>query len=313
MVRPIEEKTVQLGKVTPTLNNALLDYAKLIGITKIELLEELIAKELEGRVLTKGFIVPDKPFYFNLDVLLTEGTVKASTNKPSREFNKYYTVKKIANNLDSKNAEFRTYCYNDNKALHKGIFIYYIFSKEAKPVPLVFDYNIESNELTISCIKLSELALLIESEEDVTTVETILNDVKENVETWTSLADKDLDFIENEEDKFYITFMASISEVIEGFKGRKEIDLLKFNVNEFDKPLAEDVVKFSYVGRSIKTEDIFQKLIQQEQELKKLNNYVNEVKEVADKIKEWWIMEEEDKEEEKAKIWNDIKQEQKKS
>ena len=81
MVRPIEEKTVQLGKVTPTLNNALLDYAKLIGITKIELLEELIAKELEGRVLTKGFIVPDKPFYFNLDVLLTEGTVMAERRR----------------------------------------------------------------------------------------------------------------------------------------------------------------------------------------------------------------------------------------
>lgn len=295
MVKLMEDKTAQLGKVTPSLNAALVDYANLIGITKIELLEEMITKELEGRVLTKGFIVPDKPFYFNLDVLLTEGTVKASTNKPSRDFNKFYMVKKITNNLDSKTAEFRTYCYNDNKNLHKGIFIYYIFSKEAKPVPLVFDYNSESNDLTISFIKLSEISLLIESEEDVDTVKNILQSVKDNVEKWNYLATKEegLDFIENYEDNFYITFMGSISEVIEGFKGRKEIDLLKFNVNEFDNSLAEDVVKYSYVGRSIKTEDIFKKVIQQEQELKNLNSQIENIKELAERVQILFEMEEE--------------------
>ena len=61
-----EEKTIQLGKVTPSLNEALVDYAKLIGISKIKLLEELISNELEGRILTKGFIVPDKHFFFNI-------------------------------------------------------------------------------------------------------------------------------------------------------------------------------------------------------------------------------------------------------
>ena len=316
MVRLIEEKTVQLGKVTPTLNKSLVDYAKLIGITKIDLLEELIYKELEGRVLTKGFIIPEKPFYFNLEELLTEGTVKASINKPSTDFNKYYTVKKIANNLDSKNSNFRTYCYNDNKALHKGIFIYYIFSREAKPVPLVMDYNIESNELTISLIKLSDLTLLIENEEDVVTVENILKTTKENIETYSYLADKDVDFIEDyEEGNWYIKFMDSITGVIEDFKGRKMIDLLKYNVNEFDNPLAEDVVKYSYVGESIKTEDIFKKLIQQEQELQKVNSKLEVfegIRKEVEEISKWFIMKEEEPErykEERAKLWNELKQE----
>ena len=322
MVKLIEEKTVQLGKVTPTLNESLVDYAKLIGITKIELLEGLIAEELKGKVLTKGFIVPEKPFYFNMNDLFTYGTVKASTNKPSTDFNKYYTVKKIANNLDSKNSDFRTYCYNDNKALHKGVFIYYFFSKEAKPVPLVMDYNIESNELIISLIKLSELAYLIESEEDVVTIENVIQSVKDNVEKYEkAMQEEELDFInKTEESEFFITFMASISDVISDFIGRRKIDLLtKYNIDEFDSSLAEDVAKYSYVASgSIKTEDIFKKLLQQEKELKTLNSKVavlNDIKEQVKKITEWYIMEEEDPErheEEKAKIWNELKQEQKK-
>lgn len=291
MVKLIEEKTVQLGKVTPSLNSSLVDYAKLIGITKIELLEELIAKELKGRVLTKGLIVPDKPFYFNMEDLLTEGTVVASINKPSREFNKYFMVKRIANNLDSITAEFRTYCYNDNKYLHKGIFVYYLFSTIAKPVPLVFDYNIESNELVISVVKLSELTLLIESEEDVVTVEEIIKTVKDNVETYNSLAKEDITSIETEE--FYLKMMSSISKVMEDFKGIKQIDLwANYNVNEFNKPLAEDVVDYSFIKKSIKTEDIFQKLIQQEKELKKLNENLKdfkEFKESVEDIKKWWL------------------------
>ena len=314
MVKLIEEKTVQLGKVTPTLNEALVDYAKLIGTTKIELLEGLIAEELKGKVLTKGFIVPEKPFYFNMNDLFTYGTVKASINKPSTDFNKYYTVKKIANNLDSKNSDFRTYCYNDNKALHKGIFIYYFFSKEAKPVPLVFDYNIESNELIISLIKLSDIVLLIETEEDVATVEAIIKSVKDNVENYVMSSE------DPEEEIVNINFIGSIVDVIEDFSGRKKIDLLtKYNVNEFDSSLVEDLPNYEYVtSDSIKTEDIFKKLIQQEQELKKISSEVKKFEEIEELVKDiskWYIMEEEEPEkteEKKAKIWNELKEEQKK-
>lgn len=291
MVKLIEEKTVQLGKVTPSLNTALVDYAKLIGITKIELLEELIAKELKGRVLTKGFIVPDKPFYFNMEELLSEGTVVASTNKPSREFNKYYIVKKIANNLDSITAEFRTYCYNDNKYLHKGIFIYYLFSYFVKPVPLVFDYDIKTNELVISLVKLSELRLLIESEEDIATVEEIVKTVKDNIKTYDSLAKEDITSIETEE--VFTRIMNDTVTVIEDFTGRKQIDLwTKYRVNEFTEPLADEVPDVKYITESIKTEDIFKKLMEQEKELKKLNENLKgfkEFKESVEDIKKWWL------------------------
>ena len=296
MARKIEEKTVQLGKVTPSLNKSLVDYAKLIGITKIELIESLIAKELEGKVLDKEFIVPDKPFYFNLNELLEEGTVKASTNKPSTDFNKYYTVKKIANNLDSKNADFRTYCYNDNKALHKGIFIYYFFSSEANPVPLVFDYNSEAKELVISLIKLSDLSFLIETEEDVTTIKDIVETAKVNIEHYNS---------EGASNKT-IGFMASISEVIEDFKGRKMIDLLvKYNVNEIDNPEKLSDLNIASIHRTNPYESILKDNIEKGKEIEELTSkYKEPLENIVKKLEE--IEEVRSSEEEKTKIWNDL-------
>ena len=320
-----EKKDAQLGKVAPSLNKALVDYAKLIGISKIKLLEELISNELEGRILTKGFIVPDKPFYFNIEELFEKGTVKASTNKPSNSFNKYYTVKKIANNLDSKNAEYRTYCYNDNKYLHKGIFIYYIFSKEAKPVPLVFDYNSKDKELVISLIEIEQITYLIESEEDVVTVENLLKSVEDNVKNYSSaMATPELDLtlngnvISNKKAKFYNSFINSITSVIEDFQGRKKIDLLsKYDVNEFDKIFSEDEIKFNFVaGRefnpdeTITTEDIFKKLLQQEAQLNNYNSTVKELKGTIKEFKEWFNMI--DNEEERNNIWNELSSEKKK-
>ena len=309
MVKLKEEKTVQLGKVTPSLNKSLVDYAKLIGTTKIDLLEELIIKELEKRVLTKDFIVPEKHFHFNIKELLANGTVKASTNKPSNNFDNYFTVKKIANNLDSKNKEYRTYCYNDNKDLHKGIFVFYFFSKKGtKPVPIVLDYNMELNELTISLIELEDMKFLIENEDDVETTENIIKDVKKYISFCTDFFNGLRKFNENESIdtlefipfEFMINKLDTNFEVIEDFKGRKLFELSKLNtdglnLDEFIEVFDDSDLLNAYENNDFSFETIHNKLIEQEKTIKGYKQYYDGLKKEIDFIKS------------KQKEWNEIK------
>lgn len=289
VVRIIEEKTKQLGKVTPSLNKKLVDYCKLIGVKKIDLLEELINKELEGKVLTKDFIVPEKPFYFNMEKLLEEGTVKASTDKPSTDFKSYYTVKKIPHNLDSKNKEFKTYCYNDSQYLHKGLYIYYItYGTGTEPMALVFDYytyEAKYEELVISKIDLTDLKLLIETEEDVETIEGIIDKMEYNVKRYNSLmaSGKFIDTTDGSEDSiFYNNFILETCEVIEDFKGRRQIELLsKYGINEFTKLETEETVDSDSITLDsiTTTEDVYNSAIEKEIKYNELTSKLNSVQE----------------------------------
>lgn len=266
------------------------DYSSLIGVTKTGLLVDLIEDFFKDKVVNKEFIVPEKPFHFNMNELLENGTVRASTNAPSREFKKYYTVKKISNNLDSFDAELKSYCYDGNINFHRGIFIYYFLSQEAKPVPLVFDYDVEANEIIISLIRLSELRNFIDTDEDVETIEGIIKDVKYATERYMEVRAKDLDFTDGSKDsQFYIEFITSISEVIEDYEGRKKIDLLvKFKVNEFDSSLADDLDNLEDIplGATFKTEDIFRLAIENERKYSDLSSEVDGLRADAKKLKE---------------------------
>ena len=291
-----EKRTQPLGKVKPSLNNQLMDYCKLIGVKKIDLLENLINKELEGKVLTKGFIVPERTFYFNMEKLLEEGTVEAKTNKPSTDFKSYYTVKTIPNNLDSKNEEFKTYCYNDTEYLHKGLYIHYIlYGGLAEPMALVFDFTSYENKyegLVISKIDLTDLKLLIETEEDVETVEEIINKVNYDVEKYNSLmaSGKFIDTTDNSEDSiFYNTFILDNCKVIEDFKGRRQIELLsKYGINEFSKLETEETVDSEAVTLDsiTTTEDVYKVAIENKKKYdeitSKLNSTQKDIKKILD-------------------------------
>lgn len=55
--------------------------------------------------------------------------VKATAEKPIQDLNNYAVVKKVSNNLDLFDKELKSYCYEHNKNMHRGIFIY--------PVPVL--------------------------------------------------------------------------------------------------------------------------------------------------------------------------------
>lgn len=298
----MDKKEVQVGRLEADLIEKVDNYTALTNDSRINFIRTLLTEFFRHKVVTKEFIVPERPFYFNMNVLLEEGSVEATTIKPSTDFNNYYTVKKIPNNLDSFSSKNKTYCYNEVPVIHKGIFIYYFFSAEANPVPLVFDYNSTdyAEELTISVIKISDLNFLIESEEDVETIETIVKDVEANVEFYNSEGAS----------ANTIDFMASISKVIEDFKGRRIIDLIvKYNVNELDL----DSETISEIANSeiatITNPNSIENLLKDKNELynlkKKLNSIVEEIENIERNRPSWEEFSEmELSEEEKEDLFN---------
>ena len=157
----------------PELINSLSSYCSLIGIDRTKYISEVLSKELEGLILTKDFIPLEEPFYFNWPELEEKGIVKATTEEPIQDLDKCYLVKKVPNNFDSFNKDFRTYCFKNNVNVHRGIYFYpkpvfyassYDF-KELLVYPLYFNYNIKENSLEVSLIKINELDYYINFEE----------------------------------------------------------------------------------------------------------------------------------------------------
>ena len=189
----------------PELINKLSSYCSLIGIDRTKYISEVLSEKLEGLILTKDFIEIPKPFYFNWPELEEKGIVKATTEEPIQDLDKCYLVKKVPNNFDSFNKEFKTYCFKDNEKLHRGIYFYpkpvfYASSfdfRELLVYPLYFNYNIEDNSLDISLIKINELDSYINfkemAEEDIfSDIKYYLNNLIDNegnlnFKTWSSV------------------------------------------------------------------------------------------------------------------------------
>ena len=257
--------------------------------TTTGIVRKLIKDLLEGKVLTKDFIELDKEnyYYFNKKELAENGTVKAVPEDNFSDFENYYTVKKIPNNLDSFNAEAKSYSYGNDSNRHKGLFIYYVVNfYGANPVPLVFD--LKGNELTISLIKLSEIELLIKSEEDVETVKEILDSTKENVDKYNKLIanSNEVDLVEDAEaSDFTNKFLTDLTSVIEDYKGRKAIDLLvKYNVDV----LGTSEETSSEIKDSIKLtnpiEDLVNSNVSKDKELNKYKERFSDLKRIYEEV-----------------------------
>lgn len=314
----MEEKKIQLGELEANLVNDLDNYVNVnksngVKITRMGIIRDLIKDFLEGKVLTKDLIELDKEnyFYFNKKELLENWIVKAVPEEPSSDFNNYYTVKAVPNNLDSYNAEINSYCYGTDSNRHKGIFIYYFFNiYGANPVPLVFD--LKGNELTISLIKLSELKLLINNEEDVKTVEDIVETYKNDVATYKELIVKPEEAVLiGETGAFFNDFTGRITSVIEDYKGRKLIDLtVKYNLNVLGVPEETSSEINSDVELYNPIEDLINSNVAKDKELKDIKkNYVEPVKEIIKEIERVESLKE--TEEGFNELWEELKQEDK--
>ena len=163
-------KTKQLGAVEPEFNEKLVEYSKLIGISKTDLIEELFYKETEDKVLNNEFIAIDVPYFINFVELLNNGTVKATTKRPTKDLEQVVIIKRIINNLDSFNKEFRTFCSNNNPEEHLGIYSYNKFVFNEVKVKdsnlfqyyLLFKYNSGTEELVIELTSVEDVIYLVD-------------------------------------------------------------------------------------------------------------------------------------------------------
>ena len=178
-----ENKTVQLGKVTPSFNKKIKDYAELIGKDKIEFIEEVLTKELEGKLLTNDFITLEKPFYFEVgyfDFNDPYNKIKTSSESLIGTYKEEYSseieivpedvyiIKKVPNNLDTFNKTYGKYCFENNPNRHKGLYIYHNFKdlsdfsrSTTDNIILLFDYNEETEELFLQVQELDKIKFKI--------------------------------------------------------------------------------------------------------------------------------------------------------
>lgn len=176
-----ETRTKQLGKVTPSLNDKLNNYCDLIGVPKIQLLEELINKELEKSILTNEYIDIEGVYYFNFPELLKNKEVKAVKDKPKTDLNKLAIVKMIPNNLDVFDKDKRTFCYNGIAEKHLGVYTYnrIVINKlkvnetQFFQYYILFEYDSKTEELVLKLTNHENIFLLF----DISDAKEIISDL----------------------------------------------------------------------------------------------------------------------------------------
>ena len=140
--------------------NKLIDYLLLTGraTERNKLINELIEQELEGKVLENKFVdLYQNPFYFNVNELLENKTVIA-TKKPILKGNQdeIFVVRRVPNNLDDFNQEFKTYCSENNKHVHTGYYIMPRF-KGNDERHFTFRYDAEKEEVEINLVNPNDI------------------------------------------------------------------------------------------------------------------------------------------------------------
>ena len=178
--------------------NKLIDYLILTGRAtgRNQLINDLIIQELEGKVLENNLIdLYQNPFYFDKKELLENKTVKA-TKKPILKGNQdeIFVVRRVPNNLDDFNNEFKTYCSENNKHIHTGYYIMPRF-KGNDERHFTFRYDAEKEEIEINLVNPNDIHIVFNPLDDEK--QKIKNDlIKYNIVYGAQLINKD--FSQNE-------------------------------------------------------------------------------------------------------------------
>lgn len=233
----MDKEKVNIGRLEADLVNKLDSYSKLVGSSRIGIIRELLEDFLEDKVVEPTFITLDNPFYFNYAELVSSGSVKASTIKPISNLEDVAIVKKVPVNLDKFEPEFKTYCYNKQPNLHKGIYIYhklywnvYIIDKVVDDF-LIFQYDLKANELEIGLVKNIDLLDLYVDDNSEENKE-LLKGLLEEAEVFTKTINDNVDYYTNNvEYSDNIDSVFKSFEVIESYQQRRrfssQLDLNK--------------------------------------------------------------------------------------
>ena len=164
-------------KIDNKLNEKLNNYSGLTGLTKTGIVNNLLNDFFKNKIVTNTYIKPPNLFYFNLKELMKDKTIKANDIEPIKELEHNYIIKAIPNNLDTFNKNYNSYCFNNNKNIHRGLLFWpkiiinndedlwlKEFIKDVKYFIFIFDYNNIKNNLNIGLIDLKDLDLYLNIE-----------------------------------------------------------------------------------------------------------------------------------------------------
>lgn len=157
-------------KIDNKLNEKLNNYSGLTGSTKVDIVNSLLRDFFKNKIVTNTYIKPPNLFYFNMKELNNK-TTEATAIKPIKELESNYIIKKIPNNLDTFNKKYNSYCYENNKNIHRGLLFYpnIIFNQDSLTIEIInylnfiFDYNRQENKLNIGLIDFKDLNLYLGS------------------------------------------------------------------------------------------------------------------------------------------------------
>lgn len=319
----MDKEKVNIGRLEADLVNKLDSYSKLVGSSRIGIIRQLLEDFLEDKVVEPTFITLDKPFYFNYVELVSSGSVKASTIKPIANLEDVAIIKKVPVNLDKFEPEFKTYCYNKQPNLHKGIYIYhklywndYIIDKVVDDF-LIFQYDLKANELEIGLINdvdLLDLYVDDNSEDN----KALLKGLLEEAEVFTKTINDNVDpYTDNVEYSANIDSVFKSFEVIESYSQKrrftgqlnlnKEIESYLLNNNPDLKPEEITTSDLVTVFKSlIKTNKVNERAIEDsnsiKQQLKKFDSIIDRLHKLEEDV------EEEDK---RAEVWQELKEQPK--
>ena len=130
-------------RVEPSLMNKVhqyLDISKANGskISKTKFFNDLLEEFFYNKLLEKGFLELETPYYINTTELMEKRVVNAATEKPSSDLKNQMIIFKVPNNLDSWNNKYKTFC-SEKPSHHEGI----------KPILALFQLNKRTDTIKI--------------------------------------------------------------------------------------------------------------------------------------------------------------------
>ena len=114
----------------PSAMEKVHKYMKISNISKTKFFDELLEEFFNNKVLEKGFLELETPYYVNTSELIKKRTVNATTEKPASNLKNQMIIFKVPSNLDSWSSKYNTFC-SEHPNRHEGI----------KPIVALFSHE----------------------------------------------------------------------------------------------------------------------------------------------------------------------------
>ena len=162
----------------PSAMDKVHKYMEISNISKTKFFDELLEEFFNNKVLEKGFLELETPYYVNTSELIKNRVINATTEKPASNLKNQMIIFKVPTNLDSWSNQYNTFC-SERSNRHEGIKpIVALFSNEDETETIKILYHVFKITYPHEEIKKTSLEISILSPEEV---EIFLNQYPEEI------------------------------------------------------------------------------------------------------------------------------------